>query len=160
MLLVPMAHFVERPHWRVVLRRWPLLLCMGLTGSLLYKFTLYEALQFTSATSAAFVQALNPAVLVLFAMIFLRERLHGKQTTGLVVSLIGVLVLLSKGDWNVLLAADYNRGDLLMVAALISLLLGTPITLAQLLGDLMILVGVYFTPRVQNRPILNEEIRS
>ncbi|MBL0388230.1 DMT family transporter [Tumebacillus sp. ITR2] len=118
-LLVPLAQIFERPQWKQVFRHWFLLLCMGLLGSVMYNFTLYEALQFTSSTSAAFVQALNPAVLVVFAMIFLRERLQGKQWAGLLVSLVGVVVLLCKGDWNVLLQAEYNRGDLLMVVAVV-----------------------------------------
>jgi drug/metabolite transporter (DMT)-like permease len=119
LLLVPLAHFIERPAWKQVLRRWRLLLAMGFLGAVVYNFTLYAALQDTTSTSAAFVQSLNPAILVLLAMFFLREKINSKQMIGFALSLAGVLVLLSKGDWGVLVRADYNRGDLLMLFAVV-----------------------------------------
>lgn len=118
LLLVPLAHFLERPRWReIVLTRWQPLLAMGMLGAVAYNVALYAALQYTSSTSAAFVQALNPAMLAVFAILFFRDRIRGVQAAGFVLSLAGVMVLLCKGDWQVLVQAEYNRGDLLMLVA-------------------------------------------
>jgi drug/metabolite transporter (DMT)-like permease len=117
LLLFPLAHFLERPNWKQAFQKWFLLATMGLFGAVAYNVTLYAALQETSSTSAAFVQALNPAVLVIFSLVFFRDRIRWLQTVGLLLSLVGVLVLLCKGDWRVFVNAEYNRGDLLMLVA-------------------------------------------
>jgi drug/metabolite transporter (DMT)-like permease len=115
LFLYPIAHFVERPDWKAAVRSWKKLLLMGLLGVVGYNLVLYAALEITTPTSAALVQSLNPALLVLFAAIFLGERVSRWQTAGFVLSLIGVLVILSKGHLGTLLQADFNGGDLLML---------------------------------------------
>jgi drug/metabolite transporter (DMT)-like permease len=121
--LVPLflvAQFVERPSWRQVLRAWPWLLALSFFGLAGYNFLLYAALQFTDAFNASLINAFNPALIVLAAVLFLRERLSVAAVVGLLLALLGVLVILSKGSLPTLLDARHNFGDLLMLAAIVS----------------------------------------
>jgi drug/metabolite transporter (DMT)-like permease len=54
----------------------------------------------------------------LFSLLVLQERLSRAQIGGILLSLAGVLVVLTKGSLAVLLAAAFNKGDLFMLLAL------------------------------------------
>lgn len=121
--LVPLfvvAQVVERPSWRHALRAWPWVLALSLFGLAGYNFLLYAALQFTDAFNASLINAFNPALIVLASVLFLRERLSRAAVAGLLLALLGVLVILSKGSLLTLLDAQHNSGDLLMLGAIVS----------------------------------------
>jgi drug/metabolite transporter (DMT)-like permease len=120
--LVPLflvAQVVEHPSWRQALRAWPWLLALSLFGFAGYNFLLYAALQFTDAFNASLINAFNPALIVLASVLFLRERLSWAGIVGLLLALVGVLVILSKGSLLTLLGAQHNSGDLLMLGAIV-----------------------------------------
>lgn len=118
-ILVPIARCQEKPDWRTLQKDWFWLLCMALLGIIGYNIFLYSALEYTTATNAALVSALNPGVIVMCSVVLLRERISRLQTAGFLVSLIGALVVLTRGDLARLLRAEFNYGDLLMVGAVI-----------------------------------------
>ncbi|MBC2581373.1 DMT family transporter [Clostridium sp. DJ247] len=118
-LLLPVAYFIEKPKWNSLSKALPTLAIMGALGIIGYNLALYSALDYTSAINAALINALNPGVIVLFSVFLLRERISWIQVSGLVVSLIGVLVVLTRGDLVQILQVKYNKGDLIMIAAII-----------------------------------------
>ncbi|MDT3425769.1 drug/metabolite transporter (DMT)-like permease [Paenibacillus forsythiae] len=118
-LLFPIAHFVERPDWKSVVKEWRILLLMSVLGVVGYNFLLYEALRFTTSMNAALVNAMNPALIVLFSSLFLREKISLAKGVGLLVSLLGVLLVLTKGQLQLIFQTEYNLGDLLMLAAIL-----------------------------------------
>ncbi|PRY70278.1 drug/metabolite transporter (DMT)-like permease [Glaciihabitans tibetensis] len=117
--LLVIAQIVERPRWRTVLRAWPLLTGLAVLGMLAYNLFLYEALNFTSAAGASLINAANPAVMALLAVLLVRDRLSGQAVVGIGLSLLGVLVILSGGSWQNLTALDMNFGQLLMLGAVL-----------------------------------------
>jgi drug/metabolite transporter (DMT)-like permease len=117
--LFPIAHFIEKPEWNKAKNEWFLLICLGLLGVIGYNLVLYSALEYTTATNAALVSALNPCVIVIFSIVLYRESISLLQALGFSLSLIGALVVLSNGNMERLLQVQFNRGDLLMVAAVI-----------------------------------------
>lgn len=118
-LLFPIAHFVERPQWSSVWKEWKILLLLSLLGVAGYNYLLYEALQFTTSMNAALVNAMNPALIVLFSALFLRERISLANGFGLLVSLFGVLLVLTEGRLQQIFQTRYNLGDLLMLLAIL-----------------------------------------
>lgn len=118
-LLFPVAMLMEKPDWKAVGRAWPNLVIMGSLGVIGYNLLLYSALEYTTATNAALVSALNPGVIVLFSVFLLGERISRIQTAGFALSLLGALVILTKGHLSQVLVTEYNQGDLLMIAGVI-----------------------------------------
>jgi drug/metabolite transporter (DMT)-like permease len=118
--LFPLAQLVERPDWRKVMRRWFPLCVLGLLGVVSYNISLYAALQYTSSTNAALVNSLNPAFIVLFSALLLKETISKLQIGGFIISLLGVMVILTRGEITKLLSTEYNIGDLLMIAAILA----------------------------------------
>jgi drug/metabolite transporter (DMT)-like permease len=119
-LLFPVAQWIERPDWKSMASGWPTLVGLGVLGVTGYNIPLYAALHYTSATNAALVNSLNPALIVAGSALLLRERFSPLQTLGLALSLLGVLIVLTGGDLSLLLHARFNRGDLLMLVAILS----------------------------------------
>jgi drug/metabolite transporter (DMT)-like permease len=117
--LVVIAQVVERPNWRAVLRAWPLVTVLALLGMLAYNLFLYEALNFTTAAGASLINAANPAVMALLAVLLVKDRLSAQAVVGIVLSLIGVLLILSHGSFSSLTALDVNAGQLLMLGAVL-----------------------------------------
>ncbi|WPZ19706.1 DMT family transporter [Geobacillus subterraneus] len=117
-ILVPVSYWLERPHyWDVMKQYWLPLVASGALGIIGYNLLLYGALAYTSPMNAAIVNSLNPAIIVVLSYVLLRERLSKLNILGFLLSLIGVLFILTNGHLAHVFRTDYNRGDLMMLAA-------------------------------------------
>jgi drug/metabolite transporter (DMT)-like permease len=118
-LLTPVAwpHLkVDAPELR---RRWRMILALAFTGVGTFGALLYVGLQYTSALNSILMQAAIPPLVMLFAWVALRERTSRGQLAGVVLSLLGVLVVISRGrPWS-LLDLDLNGGDALVFAGVV-----------------------------------------
>lgn len=117
--LLALAHFVEKPDWRAVLRRWPVLLLISALGMSGYTLLLYGALGFTSAVNASLITAANPALIVVLAVLFLGERTTRLGWLGIGLGLLGVLLVLTQGRLERILSLSINTGELLMIGAIL-----------------------------------------
>lgn len=118
-VLIVLAAIVEKPRWRDALREWPmhlLLAGLGLVGFCVFS---YEALRHTTPADASVVGAINPALIAIVAGLLARESIGGRRVLGIGISLVGVLIVISRGDPASLLRADVNQGHLWMLGAVI-----------------------------------------
>ena len=120
LLLFPIAHWYERPSWPQVWREWKKLLALALLGMIGYNLILYQALHFTSSLNAALINSINPALIFLTSAWLLKERLSLTNSVGILVSLLGVLLVLTDGRLQHILSIKFNPGDLLMLAAILT----------------------------------------
>ena len=93
------------------------LFCMGVCGVAVNNVAQFTGLQYSTVGNATLIASTTPAVTALLAVLFLRERLLPIQWLGIVISLLGVLVLISKGSLAILLRISFNYGDLLFFFA-------------------------------------------
>ncbi|MCM0623778.1 DMT family transporter [Lysinibacillus sp. OL1_EC] len=93
------------------------LFLMGITGVALFNIFQFLALERTTSTNAGLISTMNTMSIALFSFAFLKEKINGLQLLAMVLSLIGVFLVLSKGDWQLLWHFQLNIGDLWMVAA-------------------------------------------
>ncbi len=102
---------IYRMHWRALL----------LLGGLIVGATslIMVALNFTSATNVALINATQPTLTVLFSWLFYGVRLTRVQVLGILVAFVGVLVMISQGTWRVLGNLEFNAGDLIALAAML-----------------------------------------
>jgi drug/metabolite transporter (DMT)-like permease len=117
--LLALAHFVEKPDWRAVLRRWPVLLLLSALGMSGYTLLLYGALGYTSAMNASLITAANPALIVVMAIFLLGERTTRLGWLGIGLGLLGVLLVLTRGELQRVLSLSINTGELLMIGAIV-----------------------------------------
>ncbi|MBJ6752249.1 DMT family transporter [Geomonas anaerohicana] len=98
-------------------REFALLFSLGVTGIFCYNAVFFTGLKLTTATSGALIVAINPLITAVLSALWLRERVTLTQGLGLLVSLLGVSVVISKGSWAVLAGFAFNKGDLIMLGA-------------------------------------------
>jgi drug/metabolite transporter (DMT)-like permease len=118
LILLPLGRAIFRPdsglkaHWR----RFALL---GLLGVGLYNGIQYLALQTSSAINVTLVGASMPIWMMLIGRLFFGVRVARKQVFGAMLSMTGVLFVLSRGEWQQLLALRLVAGDMFMILATI-----------------------------------------
>lgn len=74
------------------------------------------ALNLTTATNVALMNATQPAITVLLSRIFYGIRLERGRITGVLVSFAGALVMISHGSASRLVQLEFNSGDLIALA--------------------------------------------
>lgn len=92
---------------------------LGLCGVASFNGLLYLALHFTTASNAILVQAAIPPMILVLNLLIFRERAPLHQVVGVALSTLGVLIVVCKGDLGILLRLAFNRGDLLVLAAVL-----------------------------------------
>ena len=119
LILLPLAGWVYRrssgmwAHWR----RFAVL---GLLGVGLYNALQYLALQSSTPINVTLVAGSMPAWMLLIGRLFFGARVTGKQVAGAALSVVGVLLVLSRGEWQQLLALRLVPGDLFMLLATVA----------------------------------------
>ncbi|MCG8353729.1 MAG: DMT family transporter [Chloroflexales bacterium] len=93
---------------------------LGITGIVGYHYFFFLALRHTEVAHTAIINALSPVVTGLMAALFIRERLTLRNYFGVGLAVMGVLLLLTKGQLSNLLSFDFALGDILMLCSVIS----------------------------------------
>lgn len=114
--LIPIVWWKEKRLYPSPKAIIPLIL-MGITGVVLFNLFQFIALDFTTATNVGLISTLNMFSIALFSFLFLREKVNAFQISSMFLSFFGVLLVLSKGHLGMLASIGFNKGDLLMVAA-------------------------------------------
>ena len=119
LLVIPFAWPHLRRDWPTMRKHIPLLLALAFTGFALNNAFSYWGLQHTQALNALLIQSSGPLFVALWSLILFGVRLTLAQTIGIAISMIGVLVIILRGDISALLAIEINRGDIAFTSALL-----------------------------------------
>ena len=104
---------------QVMLREWRLIMGLGATGIALFHPLVYLALQHTSATNALLTFALSPVIILLGAALVDRRLPTASESAGVLLSMAGAAILITRGNLDVVRSASFNVGDLWMLAAVV-----------------------------------------
>ncbi len=116
-IILPFAVPYIRRDWPVIRANLGILTLLSLTGVTLYNTIAYIGLTYTQALNALLLQSTGPVLIALWSFTLFRDRLTGRQTIGIAASLLGVILIICRGDPRVLLHIELNRGDLLFLGA-------------------------------------------
>ena len=95
------------------------ILAAGFLGMFLGGGPVYIAGMTTTAIDIALIMSLSPIVVLLVSRLFGLERIVLLQVLGMGLALIGALLIVTRGDIQVLLGLPTVKGDLLMLAAML-----------------------------------------
>ena len=111
-IILPFAFQSFKKEWPVVKQSWHYLFWVSLTGIALFNTFVYIAAHYTTAINLALIGTTSaPVIAIILARIFLKEKIGWKKMTGLVLCIIGVSILLSKGNFQNLLSFRFTAGD-------------------------------------------------
>jgi drug/metabolite transporter (DMT)-like permease len=114
---------------QLFLRHWRLLLFISAVGIAAFNSFLYLGLQTTTALNGSLILAAIPVCTVAIAWIVFREHIGWPIALGMIAALLGVGTIILQGRPALLLDLAFNRGDILVLAAVLcwavySILLG------------------------------------
>lgn len=106
-------------HRREVRRHWKIVTALGVTGMALFHLIQYTALQHTTALNVSLITAMTPLYVVLLAWLISGDRIDVGRAFGVLLSIVGAVVIVARGDLGNLLALDVRIGDLIQIVALL-----------------------------------------
>jgi drug/metabolite transporter (DMT)-like permease len=115
LVITPWIAFREGWDWTGLRRNlWPLLV-MGVVGVVGFNLAMFYGLQSTSAVNASLIMAFSPILTACGTVILGGERLTAARVAGLLLGVMGVALVVTRGSFSSLLQTDIARGDLLML---------------------------------------------
>jgi len=116
-IFLPFAWPRVRRDWPALRRHWRNLAGLAFFGMAAFHTSLYLSVNYTTATNAALLVAICPVLVPLLAWALYRDAVTLRVVLAIVVSLLGVGVVILRGDPARLLTLTFNIGDLIMLAA-------------------------------------------
>ena len=103
-----------------ILENLKLILILGITSITIFNSIVYYSLNFTQVINGVLMISTIPVMIIFFSWIFKIEKTNFYQILGVIFSLLGVMVIVTKADLDKLLNLNFNKGDLWMVVAMFS----------------------------------------
>lgn len=88
---------------------------LGFTGIFVSTGGTYLGIAFTTASSAALLQAASPVMVAIGAWLYLHERLRRRQWAGVILSALGVLLVVTRGSWRAIAHLELLPGDFIIL---------------------------------------------
>jgi len=105
---------------KYILDNIKLITALGITSITFFNSIVYYSLNFTNVINGVLMISVIPVMIIFFSWVFKIEKTNIYQITGVIFSLLGVAVIITKAELNILLDLDFNKGDLWMVVAMFS----------------------------------------
>jgi drug/metabolite transporter (DMT)-like permease len=97
-----------------------LFLILGITSITIFNSIVYYSLNFTQVINGVLMISTIPVMIMLFSSFLKIEKTNTFQILGVIFSLTGVILIITKANLAMLLNLDFNKGDLTMVLAMLS----------------------------------------
>ncbi len=114
-ILLPFAWRHVRADRQGLVSHWKAVLLLGVTGVAAFNAFIYSGLHFTTASNGLLLQAAIPALVLLFNRLFFRDRASALQIVGVTLSMLGVAVIVLRGDLAAIARMRLNFGDFLVL---------------------------------------------
>lgn len=116
LMLMPLSMRIWRD-MAAIRARWVYLAAIGVLGVGTYNAMQYLALQTSSPLNVTLIGSSVPVWMMLVGALAYGQRLHARQFAGAALSILGVLLVMAQGQWDVLRQVRLVPGDLLMLLA-------------------------------------------
>ena len=101
-----------------IIKNYKLFVILGFTSVGLFSAFTYNALNHTQVINASLFNTAIPAMIILVCYLLKIEKTNIFQLLGLFISILGILVIITKLDLDILLTLNFNQGDIYMVLAI------------------------------------------
>ena len=120
LILAPftLKEIIEKKNY--IIENIKLILILGITSITIFNSIVYYSLNFTQVISGVLMISTIPVMIIVFCWLLKIEKTNIYQILGVIFSLLGVVIIITKADLSILLNLNFNKGDLWMVVAMFS----------------------------------------
>ena len=119
-ILLPFTYKEILKNKDIIFKNLPLLFFLALTSVGLFNSFTYLALAYTQVINASLFNTAIPAMIIFLCFLLKIERTNKFQIFGLIISVLGILSIITKLDLDILLSLNFNKGDLIMIGGVIT----------------------------------------
>ncbi|MGJ5178617.1 DMT family transporter [Bradyrhizobium oligotrophicum] len=118
LLILPFTWKQLRQDWPAIRSRLGIMIVLSVTGIGAFNTLQYWSLEYTQALNTLLLQSAGPLIVAMWSLLLLRVHLTLAQAIGIVLSLAGVLLILTRGHPAALAGITFNKGDLIFLLAM------------------------------------------
>jgi drug/metabolite transporter (DMT)-like permease len=119
-ILIPFTFRDVLKNIRIIKKNFYSILLMSITSISIFNSVVYYSLNFTQVLNGALMISIIPILIVFISFIFKTEKINFSQILGLVLSITGVVIIITRLDVAKLINLDLNKGDLWLLVAMLS----------------------------------------
>ena len=119
-ILLPFTYKEIIKYKDTILNNIPILFFLGLTSVGLFNSFTYLSLIHTQVINASLFNTAIPDIIILLCFLFFFEKTNKFQILGLIISVVGILAIITKLKLDILLSLNFNKGDLIMIGGVIT----------------------------------------
>ena len=118
LILLPFTFKEILSHKKYILDNISFFIILGITSITIFNSIVYYSLYYTQVISGVLMISTIPVWIMFIASILKIEKTNLFQIIGVILSLTGVMFIITKADIELIKSLDFNKGDLSMVVAM------------------------------------------
>ena len=103
-----------------IIKNYKLFIILGVASITIFNSVVYYSLNFTQVINGVLMISTIPVMIMFISSILKIEKTNIFQIIGVILSFIGVIIIITKVDLEILKNLDFNKGDITMVIAMFS----------------------------------------
>ncbi|HVY00161.1 MAG TPA: DMT family transporter [Pseudorhodoplanes sp.] len=119
LILIPFAWRHVRRDFAAMRASLLVMAALALSGTAAPNTMAFYGLQYTQAINALLIQSTGPLLIGFWTLLLFGERLSLGQTAGILISLVGVIIIVCRGNPEALRSVAFNSGDLWVIGSLL-----------------------------------------
>ena len=120
LILLPITYKEMFEKKELIFKNIYLLCFLGISAVSIFNSALFYSLKTTQVITGVLMISTVPVMIILFSIILKIEKTNTFQVLGVIFSLLGVLFIISKADFEVFKNLAFEKGDLFALFAMIS----------------------------------------
>jgi len=120
LILLPFTYKEIINKKKYILKNLGFFIILGITSITIFNSIVYYSLYYTQVISGILMISTIPVWIIFISSILNIEKTNIFQIIGVILSLTGVIFIITKADLNLVKNLDFNKGDLSMVVAMFS----------------------------------------
>jgi drug/metabolite transporter (DMT)-like permease len=119
LFLLPFALAPTLRAWPAVRREWRRLAILGAIGVTGFSALSYWGLSYTTSINGSLLNTAAPVFILMLSAMGFGDRINLMEVAGVAVSIVGVVIIVARGNLDALAALGVNIGDAIVLAAVL-----------------------------------------
>jgi drug/metabolite transporter (DMT)-like permease len=105
---------------KIIKEKFYSILLMSITSISIFNSVVYYSLNFTQVLNGALMISTIPVLIIFISFIFRVEKINLNQILGIILSITGVVIIITQLEFSRLIHLNLNKGDLWLLVAMLS----------------------------------------